>query len=163
LSFKAFKETKAAVDSLSTLFNGELPDDLKKFLKKNVISKEIEDNMAYTKKTISNQNYDLNEPKLNDAFKAIKGKNNFGNVITHRDSEWSKKLEDATGQDDPDAYLKFIGNSASSGNEEAKRELLDLLKKAGPMPKADFDELSKDYGLDDNQKMAFIKLFKVRN
>jgi len=30
------------------------------------------------------------------------------------------------------------------------------------MPKADFDVLSKDYGLDDNEKMAFIKLFKVR-
>jgi hypothetical protein len=28
---------------------------------------------------------------------------------------------------------------------------------------AGFDELSKDYGLDDNQKISFINLFKVRN
>jgi hypothetical protein len=126
-------------------------------------NKEIEDNMAYTKKNLSDQHYNINEPRLNSAIKAIKGKDNFGNVLTHRDTEWAKKLEDATGQDDPDAYLKFLGNSASSGNEEAKRELLGLLKQAGPMPKADFDQLSKDYGLDDNQKMAFIKLFKVRD
>ena len=75
---------------------------------------------------------------------------------------WSKRLEDATGQDDPDEYLKVLGNAAAQGDEESKRELLGLLKQAGPMPKADFDELSNDYGLDDNQKMAFSKLFKVR-
>lgn len=54
LAFNAFKETKSAVDSLSTLFLGELPKDLKKFLKKNIISKEIEDQMiCYDKKVAS--------------------------------------------------------------------------------------------------------------
>ena len=72
-------------------------------------------------------------------------------------------MEDATGQDDPDEYLKVLGNAAAQGDEESKRELLGLLKQAGPMPKADFDELSNAYGLDDNQKMAFIKLFKVKS
>jgi nucleolar protein 58 len=52
VAFKAFSETKLAVESLNSLFNGELPKDLKKFLKKNIISKEIEENMmCYDKKT----------------------------------------------------------------------------------------------------------------
>ena len=51
VAFKAFSETKSAVDSLSGLFGGELPKDLKKFLKKNIISKEVEENlMCYDSK-----------------------------------------------------------------------------------------------------------------
>ncbi len=118
---------------------------------------------ASSRETADNFYDSVGERRMNQAINAIKGKDNFGNVITYRDTEWSKKLEDATGQDDPDEYLKFLGNSAAQGNEEAKRELLGLLKQAGPMPKADFDQLSKAYKLDDNQKIAFIKLFKVRN
>ena len=55
LAFKAFSETKSAVESLSSLFNGEeLPKDLSKFLKKNIISKEIEENLlCYDKKIAS--------------------------------------------------------------------------------------------------------------
>lgn len=120
-------------------------------------------NDASSRETADNFYDSVGERKINQAINAVKGKANFGNVITHRDTDWSKRLEDATGQESSaDDYLKFLGNSAAAGNEEAKRELLGLLKQAGPMPKADFDVLSKDYGLDDNEKMAFIKLFKVR-
>lgn len=120
-------------------------------------------NDASSRETADNFYDSVGERKINQAINAVKGKANFGSVITHRDTDWSKRLEDATGQESSaDDYLKFLGNSAEAGNEEAKRELLGLLKQAGPMPKADFDVLSKDYGLDDNEKMAFIKLFKVR-
>lgn len=109
----------------------------------------------------------IDQPKLNSAIKAIQGKDNLGNVITYRDSEWSKKLEDAvtstTQTDDPDEYIKFIANSAQQGNEEAKSQLANLLRQAGPMPKADFDQLSNAYKFDDNQKLAFSQLFKVRS
>jgi len=109
----------------------------------------------------------IDQPKINDAINAIKGKDNLGNVITYRDSEWSKKLEDAvtstTQTDDPDEYIKFIANSAQQGNEEAKTQLANLLRQAGSMPKADFEELSKAYNFDDNQKLAFGQLFKVKN
>jgi len=113
-------------------------------------------------------NYDvIDQPKLNSAIRAIQGKDNLGNVITYRDSEWSKKLEDAvtstTQTDDPDEYIKFIANSAQQGNEEAKSQLANLLRQAGPMPKADFDQLSNAYKFDDNQKLAFSQLFKVRS
>ena len=43
--FKKFKDTENAVNSLNALQSGELPDDLRKFLKKNIISKEIKDNL----------------------------------------------------------------------------------------------------------------------
>lgn len=53
-AFKAFKETKSAVESLSALFDGEVPSDLSKFLKKNIIKKEIEDKLiCYDKKVAS--------------------------------------------------------------------------------------------------------------
>jgi nucleolar protein 58 len=53
-AFKKFKETKEAVESLTTLFEGELPKDLSKFLKKNIISKEISDKLiCYDKKIAS--------------------------------------------------------------------------------------------------------------
>lgn len=120
-------------------------------------------NDASSRETADNFYNSVGERKMNQAINAVKGKANFGDVITHRDTDWSKRLEDATGQEDPDAYLKFLGNAAAQGDEASKRELLGLLKQAGPMPKADFDELSNAYGLDDNQKMAFIKLFKVKS
>lgn len=53
-AFKAFKETKSAVESLTSLFQGEVPKDLSKFLKKNVINKEIQDKLiCYDKKVAS--------------------------------------------------------------------------------------------------------------
>lgn len=44
-AFKKFKDTAEAVKSLTKLSNGEVPKDLKKFLKKNIISKEISDKL----------------------------------------------------------------------------------------------------------------------
>ena len=43
--FKKFKDTENTVNSLNALQSGELPDDLRKFLKKNIISKEIKENL----------------------------------------------------------------------------------------------------------------------
>lgn len=126
-------------------------------------NKEIEDNMAFARKNMSDDRYTIFEPKLNNAIKVMKGKDNFGNVLTHSDTGWYKKLEDATEADDPNTYLEILGNAAQQGNEEAKRQIVDLLKIAGPMPKAEFEQLSRNYNLDDNQKLAFIKLFKVKN
>ena len=139
------------IDGAKSYFTGDAAPDISD--KNDASSRETADNF-----------YDsVGERKMNQAINAVKGKANFGNVITHRDTDWSKRLEDATGQDDPDEYLKVLGNAAAQGDEASKRELLGLLKQAGPMPKADFDELSNAYGLDDNQKMAFIKLFKVKS
>ena len=51
---KNSKKTKSAVESLTSLFEGELPHDLSKFLKKNIISKEISDKLiCYDKKVAS--------------------------------------------------------------------------------------------------------------
>ena len=41
--FKKFKDTENAVNSLNQLQSGELPEDLRKFLKKNIIKKEIKE------------------------------------------------------------------------------------------------------------------------
>ena len=41
-AFRKFKDTERAVDSLTKLNEGELPSDLKKFLEKNIISKDIQ-------------------------------------------------------------------------------------------------------------------------
>ena len=43
--FKKFKDTENAVNSLNELQSGELPEDLKKFLKKNIIKKEIKEHL----------------------------------------------------------------------------------------------------------------------
>ena len=43
--FKKFKDTNQAVASLTKVQEGELPDDLKKFLQKNIISKEVKENL----------------------------------------------------------------------------------------------------------------------
>ena len=43
--FKKFKDTENAVNSLNSLQSGELPDDLRKFLKKNIISKNVTENL----------------------------------------------------------------------------------------------------------------------
>lgn len=139
------------IDGAKSYFTGDAAPDIS------------DKNDASSRETADNFYNSVGERKMNQAINAVKGKANFGDVITHRDTDWSKRLEDATGQEDPDAYLKFLGNAAAQGDEASKRELLGLLKQAGPMPKADFDELSNAYGLDDNQKMAFIKLFKVKS
>ena len=44
-SFKKFKDTETAVNSLNSIQSGELPDNLRKFLKKNIISKDIKDRL----------------------------------------------------------------------------------------------------------------------
>ena len=44
-AFKKFKDTENAVECFNKLNKGELPDDLKKFLKKNIISKNINDTL----------------------------------------------------------------------------------------------------------------------
>ncbi len=41
-AFRKFKDTEHAVNSLTKLNEGELPSDLKKFLEKNIISKDIQ-------------------------------------------------------------------------------------------------------------------------
>ena len=43
--FKKFKDTENAVNSLNSLQSGELPDDLRKFLKKNIVSKNVTENL----------------------------------------------------------------------------------------------------------------------
>ena len=47
--FKKFKDTENAVESLTELQSGELPEDLRKFLKKNIIKKEIKDHLLCNK------------------------------------------------------------------------------------------------------------------
>ena len=47
--FKKFKDTENAVNSLNELQSGELPEDLRKFLKKNIIKKEIKEYLLYKK------------------------------------------------------------------------------------------------------------------
>ena len=43
--FKKFKDTENAVNSLNELQSGELPEDLRKLLKKNIIKKEIKEHL----------------------------------------------------------------------------------------------------------------------
>jgi len=43
--FKKFKDTEKAVNSLNSIQSGELPDDLRKFLKKNIVSKGIKEHL----------------------------------------------------------------------------------------------------------------------
>ncbi len=47
--FKKFKDTENAVKSLNELQSGELPEDLRKFLKKNIIKKEIKEHLLCNK------------------------------------------------------------------------------------------------------------------
>ena len=47
--FKKFKDTENAVNSLNELQSGELPEDLRKFLKKNIIKKEIKEHLLCKK------------------------------------------------------------------------------------------------------------------
>jgi nucleolar protein 58 len=51
-AFKKFKDTSEAVKSLADFLEGNLPKDLKSFLKKNIISKEIQESLLC--KIISN-------------------------------------------------------------------------------------------------------------
>lgn len=44
-AFKKFKDTAEAVKSLSEYLEGNMPKDLKSFLKKNIISKEISEKL----------------------------------------------------------------------------------------------------------------------
>ena len=47
--FKKFKDTENAVKSFNELQSGELPEDLRKFLKKNIIKKEIKEHLLCNK------------------------------------------------------------------------------------------------------------------
>jgi hypothetical protein len=52
VAFKKFKDIDESVKSLRQFLEGEMPKDLKKFLKKNIISEEIEDKLlCFDKKT----------------------------------------------------------------------------------------------------------------
>jgi nucleolar protein 58 len=44
-AFKKFKDTQEAVKSLGEFLEGNMPKDLKSFLKKNIISKEISEKL----------------------------------------------------------------------------------------------------------------------
>ena len=43
--FKKFKDTENAVNSINSIQSGELPDDLRKFLKKNIVKKNIKEHL----------------------------------------------------------------------------------------------------------------------
>ena len=47
--FKKFKDTENAVNSINSIQSGELPEDLRKFLKKNIIKKEIKEHLLCKK------------------------------------------------------------------------------------------------------------------
>ena len=49
-AFKKFKDTAEAVESLGKFMDGEMPKNLKVFLKKNIISQEIQDSLLCNKK-----------------------------------------------------------------------------------------------------------------
>jgi nucleolar protein 58 len=52
--FKKFKDTENAVNSLNSIQSGELPDDLRKFLKKNIVSKGIKEHLLCYDSNIAN-------------------------------------------------------------------------------------------------------------
>ena len=54
LSFRKFKDSAQAVSSLTDIQEGNLPDDLRKFLKKNIISKEINETLLCYESKIAN-------------------------------------------------------------------------------------------------------------
>ena len=54
LSFRKFKDSAQAVASLTDIQEGNLPDDLRKFLKKNIISKEITETLLCYESKIAN-------------------------------------------------------------------------------------------------------------
>lgn len=54
LSFRKFKDSAQAVASLTDIQEGNLPDDLRKFLKKNIISKEISETLLCYESKIAN-------------------------------------------------------------------------------------------------------------
>lgn len=51
-AFSKFKDTREAVKATSSLLEGKLPKKLKKFLDKNIISKEVQDNLAIMDKKL---------------------------------------------------------------------------------------------------------------
>ena len=57
--FKKFKDTENAVNSLNQLQSGELPEDLRKFLKKNIIKKEIKEHLLCKEKLFNLIEYRL--------------------------------------------------------------------------------------------------------
>eukprot|EP01016_Furgasonia_blochmanni_P046902 TRINITY_DN6827_c0_g1_i17.p1 TRINITY_DN6827_c0_g1~~TRINITY_DN6827_c0_g1_i17.p1 ORF type:complete len:531 (-),score=239.02 TRINITY_DN6827_c0_g1_i17:455-1969(-) len=51
-SFQKFKDTKEAIVATSKIIKGKLPKSLKKFLKENIITKEVQDNLAIADKKL---------------------------------------------------------------------------------------------------------------
>ena len=47
--FKKFKDTENAVNSINSIQSGTLPDDLRKFLKKNIVNKSIKEHLLCNK------------------------------------------------------------------------------------------------------------------
>jgi len=52
-AFEKFKDTKQALKALNKVIKGKLPKTLKKFLQKNAISKEVQDNIACSDKKLA--------------------------------------------------------------------------------------------------------------
>ena len=54
-AFSKFKDTKEALKATNSLLEGSMPKKLKKFLNKNIISKEVQDNLAIMDKKLAKQ------------------------------------------------------------------------------------------------------------
>jgi len=52
-AFSKFKDTKDALKATNAMLEGKLPKKLKKFLNKNIISKEVQDNLAILDKKLA--------------------------------------------------------------------------------------------------------------
>jgi len=63
VAFEKFKDMNQAVKSLSEYFEGAMPKDLTKFIKKNIVNKQIEETLAcYSKETakLIKKTFDIN-------------------------------------------------------------------------------------------------------
>ena len=54
-SFSKFKDTKEALKATASMIEGKLPKKLKKFLSKNIVSKEVQENLAILDKKLAKQ------------------------------------------------------------------------------------------------------------
>lgn len=52
-AFKKFKDTKEAVKTVTKMLEGELPKNVKKFLKSNCISKDVQESIAVYDKALA--------------------------------------------------------------------------------------------------------------
>ena len=52
-AFSKFKDTKDALKATNSMLEGKIPKKLKKFLDKNIISKEVQENLAIMDKKLA--------------------------------------------------------------------------------------------------------------